>query len=88
MPNINTLRTRYRNLIIELGHVHDQINEAGKDAWEGPLADTEELAEKNNWVAVELAAGRDALMTEGEALANEATNKENAIGSMDLAGRC
>jgi hypothetical protein len=65
------LRNLYRTLIIELGHVHDQINEAGKDAWEGPLADIDELIGKNNWVALELAAGRTALRTQGDALAHE-----------------
>jgi hypothetical protein len=85
---LEQLRTQYRLLVIALGNVHDQLNEAGEGAWDGPLADTDELVGKNNWVALELAAGRNALMREGDALANEATNKENAIGSMDLAGRC
>src|ERR1700704_2389135 len=85
---LEQLRIQYRLLLIALGNVHDRLNEAGEGAWDGPLADTEELADKNNWVAVELAAGREALLTEGEALANEVTNKENAICSMSLDGRC
>ena len=85
---LEQLRTQYRLLVIALGNVHDRLNEAGEGAWDGPLADTDELADKNNWVAVELAAGRDALMTEGEALANALNDKENAIGSLGLVGHC
>lgn len=103
MPNTNTqrrqsaddlrcrlgqLRTQYRLLLIALGNIHDQLNEAGEGAWDGPLADTEELADKNNWVAVELAAGRDALMREVEALVNERATKENVIGSLGVDGHC
>ena len=83
---LEQLRTQYRLLLIALGNVHDQLNEAGEGAWDGPLADTDELVGKNNWVALELAAGRNALMTEGDALTNELNNKANAIGSQGLVG--
>jgi len=85
--HLERLRTQYRLLVIALGNVHDRLNEAGEGAWDGPLADTDELVGKNNWVALELAAGRDALMTEGKALVNELNNKQNAIGSLGLVGR-
>ena len=88
MTKTEQLRTKYKSLLIELGDVHDQIDEAGEEAWEGPLADTEELADSNNSVAIELAAGREAIMTEGESIVREQTVSENVIGSMDLAGRC